>query len=342
MNAAKALLLKNKNDLGLTNVPLREPEPDELLIRVRYAALCGSDYKLYQGTYTAPHAYPVILGHEWVGTVERIGSRAGSIWRKGDAVTGDCSLFCGECEACRTDKNHCLHVEKRGITVDGACAEYILVKEKHLYLCPPSADPIVYSLAEPMAVVVQSLQDRIPSEAMRGVRRVLIIGSGGIGALSLFSFLDLGIPEIVIADPAADKLAVIDRLPFPEVRTLHTDLNGRDDPRNGFDLIVEASGSGQALKQAIELLKPRGILVNIGHQGPIELPYGEIVKKSLTVIGSIGGTGGFHKAIELIRKYEPHIRSFISKVVPMRDVPRYFQTGVQSSKHIKVVIDLQG
>ena len=82
----------------------------EVGVAVHYVALCGSDIKLYHGAYKAPHRYPVVLGHEWVGVVEET-TPAAAPWRIGDVVTGECSLYCGECPQCAKDPNHCRRIE---------------------------------------------------------------------------------------------------------------------------------------------------------------------------------------------------------------------------------------
>ena len=128
----KGLVITTPGSLKLLDLAEPQPKADEVLVRVSHVALCGSDVKLYLGQYTAPHKYPIQIGHEWVGEVVSTGDPE-SKWHPGDIVTGDCSLFCGDCSYCSTNKNHCFSVEKKGITVDGACSQYICVNTAHLY-----------------------------------------------------------------------------------------------------------------------------------------------------------------------------------------------------------------
>lgn len=115
--------------------PKPVPQGHDALIRIQYVGICGSDIHLFNGSYNGPHSYPMRFGHEWSGVVEAVGSDVTAV-KVGDVVTGDCSRFCGKCPSCGKDRNLCEHIEKFGITIDGASAEYILRDEKYLYKAP--------------------------------------------------------------------------------------------------------------------------------------------------------------------------------------------------------------
>jgi len=127
------------------------PAGREVLVRVKYVGICGSDIHLYRGTYSAPHSYPLRFGHEWSGVVEAVGPEVTRV-SVGDVVTGDCSRYCGKCPACARDRNLCESIEKFGITIDGASAEYILRDEAYLYRGPEGVDLKHLCLSEPVAV----------------------------------------------------------------------------------------------------------------------------------------------------------------------------------------------
>ena len=96
------------------------------------------------------------FGHEWSGVVEAVGSDVTAV-KVGDVVTGDCSRFCGKCPSCGKDRNLCEHIEKFGITIDGASAEYILRDEKYLYKAPEGMQTKHLCLSEPVAVAAHLL-----------------------------------------------------------------------------------------------------------------------------------------------------------------------------------------
>jgi threonine dehydrogenase-like Zn-dependent dehydrogenase len=306
-------------------------------VRVRYVALCGSDLKLYACTYKAPHTYPVVLGHEWVGEIETLTPAAVAAgWKTGEVVTGDCSIFCGQCAGCAKDPNHCLTIEKRGITRDGGCAQHIAVPSRHLHRCPGGEDCKPYALTEPVSVAVQGILNRIPGERIRGARNALIAGCGGIGISALLALLQFDIPSITIADPIKAKTSLVSSFSLANVFT------AAELPAGGcFDLIVEASGSPESLQRAMELAAPRGTIACLGHQGTVPLNCGALIQKSLTLVGSIGSSGGFDQAIEIIRAHTDLVSRMITRIVPLSQAEAFFRDELHRETNIKVMIDLE-
>lgn len=319
------------------DIPMPELANGEVSVRVHYVALCGSDIKLFHGTYTAPHSYPIILGHEWVGQIEEVSPAAAPHWKVGEIVTGDCSLFCGVCANCATDTNHCMQIQKRGITRDGACAQHIAVHFRHLHRCPAVADMRPYALAEPMSVGIQGIRNRVPHTVLNSVRRALVIGAGGIGISTLISLLDIGIPEIVIVDPIRAKTDLVSAFKLHNVVTASALPSDPD----SFDLIIEAAGNPQALKQALLLAAPRATIVCLGHQSIVELDCGALVKKSLNLLGSIGSSGGFERAIEIIQARTALVSRMITRIVPLADAEAFFRDFLDHEVNVKILIDLR-
>ncbi|MCD7907498.1 MAG: alcohol dehydrogenase catalytic domain-containing protein, partial [Clostridium sp.] len=147
----KAYVLKEPGRLEAQQREVSQPGPEEVLIRVTNVGICGSDIHLYKGTYNGPQNYPILFGHEWSGIVEKTGERVTKV-KPGDKVTGDCSRYCGHCDHCSQDRNLCRTIEKFGITIDGASAEYIVRDQQYIYRADPSADLEVLALTEPIAV----------------------------------------------------------------------------------------------------------------------------------------------------------------------------------------------
>ncbi|MBP1627891.1 MAG: hypothetical protein H6Q00_2366 [Holophagaceae bacterium] len=338
--ANRGLFIHSPGQVGLEDLPMPIPGPGEVRIRMRYVALCGSDKKLFDGTYKAPHTYPILIGHEWVGVVDALGEGCAPGLTVGDLVTGDCSLYCGECYYCTTEgnRNHCLSIQKRGITVDGACAEYMVINRRHLYRCEGGGDVLSYVLTEPMSVSATAIGLRFNRETMKKVRKALVIGAGGIGALALFTLQDYGIQDITIVDLVQEKLDVAASLGIPGVKARLSDL--MDLEADSFDLILEASGSGSALRRTVALAAPDGKIVCIGHQGSLEMDFGLVMKKSLTLAASMGSTGGFEDAARIIAGHREAVSRVVTRVVPLAEAAAYLKEGKQSAADLKVVIDL--
>lgn len=338
----KALVMESPFHLKLHKMPIRVPRDGEVLVRTRYNALCGSDIKLYLGEYTAPHRYPVVIGHEWVGEVVEIGPGVTGEWDVGGIVTGDCSIYCGSCSNClRNDKNHCVSVEKMGITRDGGCAQYITVNQRHIYRCPQLADLKALALVEPLAVSTEAVLNHISKPDLEMVRSALIIGAGGIGAMAALLLIEEGVPHITVVDIVEDKLKIVESFGFGNVAVIQTDLNDEAISRDkGFDLIIEAAGSRLGLQKAIELANPRGQVVCLGHQTKLELDFSLIMKKSLTIVTSIGSTGGFERAIQIIEKHYRNVQKLITRIVEISEAEEYFTTDLRRRNDVKVLIDL--
>ncbi|MCD7947667.1 MAG: alcohol dehydrogenase catalytic domain-containing protein [Oscillospiraceae bacterium] len=336
MDKNYALVIRRPGDIALEERPMPVPGPGEVLIQVRYVALCGSDGKLYAGTYTAPHHYPIILGHEWIGQVLACGRGVDDL-ETGDYVTGDCSLYCGKCPACALNRNHCEVIEKRGITVDGGCANYITVKRRHIYKCPcGEADCKPFVLTEPTAVTANGILKRVPNSFLNRVERAAILGAGGIGLLSMLSLSEFPIREIVMVDMAENKLEMVKRFGLDNVTT----CNSTDALEGSFDLVVEAAGATPTLQACSRIAAPAGHIVLLGHQHEANVDFGEIVKKSLTIHASNGSTGGFIKAMQIIEGHPDLISMLITDTIPLRAAADYIAQGKHLVNNIKVVIDM--
>lgn len=332
----KGLLVTAPGDLRVAELPRPSPSGDQLLIRVRHMALCGSDIKLYQGTYKAPHKYPIIIGHEWIGHVEAVGPLASAAWQKGDLVTGECSIFCGRCPACRQNRNYCQSIEKMGITLDGGGAQQIVVSERHVHRCPNLSDPSPLVLSEPLAVAVQGIHNRVDAETLCEVRHALVFGCGGIGIMSVFALLDAGVPDITIVDVAKEKLALVRSFDLPGVTT----CLGNPPTDRSFDLIVEAAGNAHSLARAPELAAPCATIVCLGHQGSVNVDFGLVMRKSLNIVASLGSCGGFERAIDIVTRRHGLISRMITRRLALDEVPAYFAQKQGTAQDVKVMIDL--
>lgn len=331
-----ALVIQKPGVIKLEERPLPAPAPDEALVEVQYTALCGSDVKLYNGTYTAPHRYPVVVGHEWVGRVVSTGNEVTDL-QPGDVVTGDCSVFCGACPMCAVNKNHCENIEKSGITVDGKCANYITAKRMHIYKCPPLDDIKPLVLTEPMAVSVNGVFCRVPEPELKRAKNALVLGAGGIGILATLALCEYPLPRIVVVDVAEDKLELVKSFGLPGVEI----CNNVSAINEQFDIVVEAAGQSATLAEAARLTAPAGHIVCLGHQKTVELDFGTIIAKSLTLHASNGSTGDFTKAIQIIVKRQQIVSQLITTTVKLSNASDYIAGDLHNTKNIKVVIDLR-
>ncbi|MGM9659463.1 MAG: zinc-binding dehydrogenase [Faecousia sp.] len=332
-------------------VPTEEAKPTpqghEVLIRVRNVGICGSDIHLFRGSYNGPHSYPMKFGHEWSGTVEAIGSDVTKV-KPGDLVTGDCSKYCGKCPSCQHDKNLCGHIEKFGITVDGASAEYILRDEMYLYKSPEGMDQRLLALTEPVAVaahLISKIKRVLPQPFSE--LRVLVLGGGVIGmsALMLLRHME-GCQQAELYDLAESRKAVAAsegaRIPAADELQCGTDAGDYASMYAAakYDVVLETTGVAPVFANALNLVRPGGVLGCVGMIAKVEIPQKLIVTKSLTVIGSIGGTGDFERAMEFLVKHPRSAEKLISHVFSAAQAEEAFATARNPEGSMKVVLSL--
>ncbi|MGM9640217.1 MAG: zinc-binding dehydrogenase [Faecousia sp.] len=340
-------ILKEPKRVEPQEGPKPVPQGHEALVRVRYVGICGSDIHLFGGTYNGPHSYPMRFGHEWSGVVEAVGPEVTRV-RPGDVVTGDCSRFCGHCSGCEKDKNLCQHIEKFGITIDGASAEYILRDETYLYKAPQGMDQKLLCLSEPVAVAAHLLEKarRVLPEGFAD-KRVLVLGGGVIGMSALMLLLHMeGCQQAELYDLAKSRveLARSEGARVPEAGELAVGDGGGDYASlyaaAKYDVVLETTGVAPVFANALNLVKPGGVLGCVGMIARVEIPQKLIVTKSLTIVGSIGGTGDFPRAMEYLCRFPESASKLISHYYPMSEAPQAFATARVPEGTMKVVLTL--
>jgi threonine dehydrogenase-like Zn-dependent dehydrogenase len=343
----KGLLLKGPKQVEIVEEEIKDPRENQVLIRIDNFNLCGSDLRIYEGTYSGPTKYPIFVGHEWAGKVEAVGKGVKGL-KRGDHVTGDCSLWCGTCSYCLEDKNLCEKIEKVGITRDGASRRLFLQEAKYVYPAD-QLDLQVLSLAEPFSVVCHAAST---GERMIGTllgRRILILGGGNMGVALLMVLRKIfGCPSIDLYDPipfrmqkalelGARRPADVDFVTRKEGGT--SGSNYRDlYSEQAYDLIFESTGSKQVFSNALEIVRPLGGIVVIGFVPPAEVNLRLITLKAIRISGTIGGTGEFPKVLKAIENDAGYFRQLVTHRFHYSDFTRAFEMAMEKEKSLKVQI----
>ena len=172
-----------KGNVELRDMPEPTPGPDEVMIEVKAAGICGSDLHIFDEDIKLPIRPPVIIGHEFSGVIAEVGSSV-TKWKPGDRVTSETSAHvCGECLPCRTG-NYNVCAEKRliGYWFNGAFAKYCVVPSRLVHKLPDNVSFLAGALCEPLACCVNGVIEKtriLPGDV------VVIAGPGPIGLLSL-------------------------------------------------------------------------------------------------------------------------------------------------------------
>ena len=325
------------------------PTGTQVLVRTHAVGLCGSDMSLYLGTYEGPKDYPLYFGHEWSGTVEAVGPEVTRV-RPGDKVTGDCSIFCDDCQFCSRDKNLCQRIEKFGITINGASRQLFLQDERYVYRADPNADLDLVALSEPLAVGahavrrVRESRGNVVGPAGPRHEKVLVLGGGAIGLSCLFALKVLEQCEHVeLYDLEPSRVTKALELGAAEP----TDVAGSTEEAEsygglysgrGYDAIFETSASRAAFGQAVTLVRPLGTIMALGFIPSVEFSPKQITFKAAQVMGSIGGTGEFERVLDFSLRHPDLARQLITHHVPFEQVDRAFELAMDRRNAMKVLV----
>lgn len=281
----------------LVPVRIKQPlaGPGEVLIRVKYAGICGTDLHILKNE--APTADRIVLGHEFSGIVAATGPNVAGL-QPDQPVAVDPNNFCGECVYCRRGQVHfCENLQPIGIARNGAWAEYCAVPARQVYPLPKKVPLEWGALAEPLSCILHGW-DRL--QAIGTEQRVLIIGAGIIGLLWGLLLKSHGFSDVMLSEPQDKRRHIANGL---GLRSRHPDtITGENEM---FDIIIDCSGNPGAIETAIQWLAPQGKFLFFGivpHGITIRLEPFQLFRKELTLLGSVINPFTFSRALELISR----------------------------------------
>jgi threonine dehydrogenase-like Zn-dependent dehydrogenase len=262
----------------------------------------------------------------------------------GDHVTGDCSIFCDECEFCARDKNLCKSIQKFGITINGASRQYFLQDERYLYRAHPDADMDLVALSEPLAVGAHAVHRVAEVRPDLRQEKILVLGGGTIGLSCFFALKYIeGCQHVELYDlvPArVEKALTLGASPLSDVLTAAGDAGSYDDlySGRGYDAIFETTASPIAFRQAVDLLRPLGTVMSLGFIPSLEFNLKTITLKAARVMGSMGGTGQFQSVLDFTRDHPQVARQLITHRFPFEACARAFESAEDRKAAIKVLV----
>jgi alcohol dehydrogenase len=320
----KALVLYSPGDLRLEEVPDPIPRGDWVRIKVERVGICGTDKAFYKGTYRLLKS-PLIPGHEIAGIVDMTGPEAPRDLL-GHRVTTEINVNCRKCWYCRHGMpTHCPHRETIGITRDGGMAEYVLTRSDLVHVAD-DLDPGLLALVEPLAAVLEMNEmERIPPGS-----NIAVLGLGTIGLLSIAYIRTLS-PRLLVgvARESTPKKQIALEMGADKIVTYKEALEiarSETPEGQGFDYVVEATGSSSGLEMALDLVRPRGVIAGKStHGAPVTLDYTELVVKEARLIGS--RCGPFPPALGLMRRIRDKAARLITRVYPLEDGVKAFEAS---------------
>jgi len=314
----KAVVFYGPGEVALEDRPLPSPGPDEVLVRVQAASVCGTDVRIYRGEIEV--APPVVLGHDFAGVVERVGEEVEGI-PPGMQVVVEPIRSCGACRVCMEGRyNLCPDGGFHGFTLDGGFSEYALIHAAGLH----DARGLPWEEAgvvEPVVVALAALQKARP----RLWDFLVVFGQGPIG-LTITQVAKLHGLRVIAVDPLPRHLHIAQEMGADSVVNPDQvdpvqailELTGGD----GADVAIEASGAQLAVDWSAEVVRPGGKLVFVGEQtglhGP---PMEEMLNKELETSAVALGAGLYPRAIDLLAAGKVHMRPLITHTVSLEELP---------------------
>lgn len=281
------------------------PEPNEVLVRVHSAGLCGSD----AGAYSYEGGYewipvPRVMGHEYSGEVVEVGENV-EAFEAGQKVVEEPIHDCGTCFQCKNgQENVCQNFSIKGMHTDGAYADYTVVEERHLHAVPESV-PLKYAaITEPTSIATRAILDQ--SRIAPG-DNVLVEGPGPIGVLTAVVADSVGGNVLVsgLGRDSAYRLPLVQELGIDTVDIEQTALEtvveeGTDGP--GFDIVYDATGHKTGVEQAVDHVRKGGQIVVVGIPGEAsEIFFAPVVRGEVDVNTSYGSKWrNFEQALRLM------------------------------------------
>jgi L-iditol 2-dehydrogenase len=314
-----------------------EPGPDEVCVRVESAGVCGTDVKiLHNETWSNP---PVILGHEYSGVVESVGGNVSGIEAGDRVVSETAQVVCGACLYCKSGRPlMCKNRLSIGYGVNGAFAEYIVVRKDIIHKIPENVSFDEAAMCEPFAVALHGVWDSAP---ILPTQTILVMGPGAIGQLAAQAAMAKGATVILAGTPNdRERLAIAEKIGVGHVTTDLSEGFVREATRGaGVDIAVDCTGAQPAIRQAMRLLNPLGKLIQIGLSKPaLEIDYGLFTQRELSIIGSFGHRWqNWEDAIHLLAAKKVNILPLATGHYPLEEWEQAFLDMEQQSG-IKILL----
>ena len=345
----KAVVLYGARDLRLEDIHMPDLLPGMVLLRIKRVGICGSDLHYYEHGYCGSFvpSRPFILGHELTGDIVAVDGDLSTMPAIGSRVTVNPARACGECNYCKTGRrNLCRYTIMLGSgstnpPTNGAMAEYVTVRADQCHLLPDNFDDGYGAMIEPLAVALHAVKR---TGSISG-KIILVTGGGTIGLLTALTAKALGASLVVVSDivPERRKYALesgVDKVLDPSEKNL--DEIVKQISGDGFDVIFEASGATPALRQAFDLVKPGGTIVQIGTLGNenVPLPANQIMVKEIQFVGSFRYGNVFDEAINLVASGKINLRPFITGILPLHDMNKAMDLAADKVHALKVQLKL--
>ena len=341
MKMMKAQVVESPNNMVYKDLPIPAIAADEVLIKVKYCGICGSDWSIYKGLYAA-EKLPLITGHEFWGTIEEIGADVTGL-KIGDRVAADLCLCCGTCYFCRRgDGLLCQTFAQLGIHVNGGFAEYAKAPGKNCYIIPDEINDYDAGFIEPLTTTIQASK-RMGCELGSSV---VVIGDG-LGILHASMAKLRGATPVILVGDNPGRLEMAKQFGIDYCINIHEtkDVVAKVFELTdgiGADCVIEAVGMSKTYEQAFDMLRRGGKLEAFGicaQEDKASLSPFEFVLGEKKVSGSCAGIGNdWGIAINLLKYKRLDPSPLLSMIVPLSELEDALNELRTNNKLVKVFV----
>ena len=335
----RVAIMEGIGKMGFTQRPIPTPKEDEVLVKLEYVGICGSDMHYYEtgaiGDFVVET--PFVLGHEPGGTVVEVGSKVTHL-KVGDRVALEPGKTCGHCRYCREGKyNLCPDVVFFATPpVDGVFQEYVAHQADLCFKLPDNVSTLEGALIEPLAV---GFHAAIQGDAHLG-QKAVVMGAGCIGLVSLMALKARGVQEVYVVDVMDKRLdkalelgatAVINGKKEDVVARLNQLTGGM-----GTDLAIDTAGSEFTVRQAIMAAAKGSTIVLVGYSrtGEMNMPTDFILNKELTLKSVFRYRHIYPIAIEAVASGKVNLKGIVSNIFPLSDIQNAMDESIRNKADI--------
>ena len=336
---------KTVGELALHDFPMPVPGAEEVLIKVAYASICGSDIHFLKGEIgnlydRIKSELPRQIGHEISGTIEQVGEKAKARgFQVGDKVTAFYNEFCNSCYYCREVKEDKKIFCPSRKSHHDAMSQYVSWHMTQIYKLPKDADLRNACLTEPLSVAVEATEK---ADIHQGAR-VAVFGGGGIGLMLVQLAKMAGAASVTLIEPVAAKREIALKTGADyAIDPINEDVKSRAmaiTDNMGFDRVLESSGASSAAKAALDIVANGGHVLYFAMYNPsFELPinfFTTYYQKGITTTGVLFSDRCFEKAVRLLPRMD--FTDIIQREHPLADYDKAF-ADMASGQYIKVVL----
>ncbi|APO75128.1 Zn-dependent alcohol dehydrogenase GroES-like protein [Rhizobium etli 8C-3] len=336
----KAVRLYDARDLRVEEMPQPSaPASGFVNIEVRAAGICGSDLHNYRtGQWISRR--PSTAGHEFCGRVTAVGEGVGHLVL-GDVVSADSRMWCGTCPACKSGRsNVCETLGFVGEVCDGGFAEAVQLPARLVVRHDPQLSPHVAAMAEPLAVALHAVRRLAAPDG----EPVLVVGCGTIGGLSALLLSRLHDGPLLLADLNAERAALVADVTGGTFVALDKAAIEAVLSRGRLRHALDATGSIQAIVQALDILSGGGALALVGiSHGKLDFDPNLLVEREISLVGCHAFADELPEAIGLLVDLAPALQRFIEVVPALDEVPAAYERLLRGeSKALKTIIEVTG